>query len=181
MQHIEYKHLVLFLFAIGLFPGCGGGNPGENTGSVASSSGPAFRFSSARPPEGKSPETNWCFAPFEQNVLVNAEKINTNRRYFYLLPGVTWLTAERDNARANLYLRPMPNGDVEVFTGANFPYCLSRPDYLRPIGENRSALRYDNGTNINFNLEVQTDQGHPKITVEFRPGTFYGLIVLHNP
>jgi len=170
----------LIVPAIGLFVRCGGNAPGENTG-PATSSGPVFRFSQARPPEGKTPEKNWCFAPFDQQVLVNAEKINTNRRYFYLLPGVTWLTAERDNARANLYLRPLPNGDVEIFTGANFPYCLSRPDYLSPVGENRSALRYDNRTNIDFNLDVHTDQGHPKVTVEFRPGTFYALNILHCP
>ncbi len=177
---MENKRMVLALLVLGLFA-CGGSNTTGGNAGPAASGGPAFRISAARPPEGKAPETNWCHAPFDRQVLVNAEKINTNRRYFYLLPGVTWLTAERDNARANLYLRPLLGGDVEVFTGANFPYCLSRPDYVRMIGENRAALRYDNGTNIDFNLDMQTDQGRPKVTLEFRPGTFYAINVLHCP
>lgn len=167
------------MLALGLCAGCGGGSSESTASTVAA--GPAFVLSTARPPAGKAPEVDWCNAPFDASVIVNAEQVNTNRRYFYLLPGVTWVTASRDNARANLFMRPLPDGNVEVFTGANFPYCLSRPEYVRPISADRSRLRYNNDSNIDFTMDVQTDQGHPKVTLEFKPGTFYGLTIIHCP
>ncbi|MFN0015673.1 MAG: hypothetical protein ACKVU2_14085 [Saprospiraceae bacterium] len=173
---IPIKHVFPAILALGLLAGCGG-EPGKSTGPAPAGSGPVFLLSKARPPARGSAD-DWCAAPFDQQVIVNAEQVNTNRRYFFLQPGITWLTAERDNARANLLLRPLADGNVEVFTGANFPFCLSRPDYVRTLGENLSVLRYDNGTNIDFNLDVQTEQGRPKVTLEFRPGAFYALNVL---
>ncbi|MEQ1744329.1 MAG: hypothetical protein ABMA02_02805 [Saprospiraceae bacterium] len=179
MVHNPIKYVSLLIVVLSLLARCGG-DQSQNTG-PASAGGPVFRLSTARPPDTRGSADDWCAAPFDQQVVVNAEQVNTNRRYFFLQPGITWLAAERDNVRANLLLRPLPDGNVEVFTGANFPYCLSRPDYLRPLGDNPAVLRYDNGTIIDFNLDVQTEQGRPKVTLEFRPGAFYALNVLFCP
>lgn len=117
-------------------------------------------------------------ADFGESIVVGADPVNTNRRVFFLPAGVTWLAAGRDNARANLLLRPLENGDVEVFTGANFPHCLSRPEYVRPVANDPARLRYYNEKNIDFTLEVLTEQGHPKLALEFQPGTFYAIEVV---
>lgn len=168
------KHILPALLFLGFLSGCGAG---ENKRTA--NRGPIFSFSKARPPAVTGSKEDWCTAPFDTQVPVSAEQINTNRRYFYLQPGVTWLAAERDNSRSNVCFRPLPDGNVEVFTGANFPYCLSRPDYLRVFGDNPATLRYDNGTNIDFNLDLQSEKGRPKVTLEFRTGTFYAINVLY--
>ncbi len=79
---------------------------------------------------------------------------------------------------AMLFLKPLPNGNVEVFTGANFPACLSRPSYLNPAGGS-AKLRYDNQQDIEFGLELQVENKHPKITVELSAQYNYGMSVVH--
>jgi len=167
-------YLPLLLLVIGTFAGCGPGTPATDN-ATAAPVGPVFRISTARPVSEQSPQVNWCIAEFGESIVVGADRINTNRRLFFLPAGVTWLAAGRDNARANLFLRPLENGDVQVFTGANFPYCLSRPEYVRPVANDPARLRYYNEANIDFTLDLQTEQGQPKIALEFQPGTFYAI------
>lgn len=172
------KHLLLVLLTIfAALTGCG--SAPDTTGKPATASNvPTFRISAARAVSDQSPKTNWCLAEFGESVVVGADPMNTNRRVFFLPPGVTWLAVRDGNTRANLLLRPLENGDVEVFTGTNFPYCLSRPEFVRPAANDPARLRYYNEANIDVVLELLSEQGHPKVALDFQPGTFYALEVV---
>jgi hypothetical protein len=162
---------------------CGQPTSSENSQKVSEliqTAAPIFQLSTAPIPDPAFPKTNWCTAKFGANLLVNAEKLNTNRRYFYLLPGVTKLNIGPSNSSATLLLKPMPNGNVDVFTGNNFPECLSHPKNLSPAGGSAS-MRYYNRTNIDFRIDLQEEGTRPKVTVEFGPGTNYGMSVNHCP
>lgn len=139
---------------------------------------PIFQLSTAPPPT--MPQNDWCRIPGGENVLINAEKVNTNRRYFYLPQGITMLSVGYPTLAATLFLRPSPNGNVEVFTGANFPACLSRPSYLSPAGGS-AQMRYNNQQDIEFSLELQVENNYPKITIEQGGKYNYGMSVVHCP
>ena len=137
-----------------------------------------FQLSTAPPPT--SPQNDWCRVQSGENVLINAEKINTNRRYFYLPQGITMISVGYPTLAATLFLKPLPNGNVEVFTGANFPTCLSRPSYLNPAGGS-AQMRYNNQQDIEFGLELQMENDYPKITIEQGTKYNYGMSVVHCP
>lgn len=139
---------------------------------------PVFQLSTATPPTDV--KNDWCRAQSGENVLINAEKVNTNRRYFYLPQGITMISVGYPTLAAMLFLKPLPNGNVEVFTGANFPACLSRPSYLNPAGGS-AKMRYDNQQDIEFGLELQVENQFSKITVELPAQYNYGMSVVHCP
>ena len=132
------------------------------------------------PPEIGSREGNWCHAPNGEGVVVNAEKINTNRRYFYLPDGVTILVVGPSTSAATLLLQALANRNVAIFTGANFPECLSTPANLSPAG-GTAILTYNNHKNINFQMELQEENGQSRVTLEFPPGANYGMTVNRCP
>ncbi|MCB0530624.1 MAG: hypothetical protein H6574_05660 [Lewinellaceae bacterium] len=148
----------------------------EEKQSEAKPSIPIFQLSPAPPPS--TPQSDWCRIQGGENVLINAERVNTNRRYFYLPQGITMLSVGYPTLAATLFLKPLSNGNVEVFTGANFPTCLSRPSYLSPAGGS-AQMRYNNQQDIEFSLELQVENNYPKITIEQGIKYNYGMSVVH--
>ncbi|TNE60413.1 MAG: hypothetical protein EP344_07350 [Bacteroidetes bacterium] len=141
---------------------------------AANVSTPVFQFSTAPPPESGNRTANWCYSRFGESLVVSAETVNTNRRYFFLpTQGITKLVVGR-GAKMTLLFRPLPNGNVEVYTGANLPECLSQPSNLNPAG-GAPAMYYDNGKNIHFSMDMAVENGRTRLTVELPPGLNYGI------
>lgn len=161
---------------------CNQGRPAPeeatNAQNITPPSEPIFQLSTTPPPALNDRTSNWCYAGFGESLVVNAEEINTNRRYFFLPQGVTKLAVGPPGLSATLLFRPLSNGNVEIFTGANFPECLSNPQYLEPAG-GASQMRYYNQKNIDFRMELLPENGHFKIILEFKPGASYAMSV--NP
>ncbi len=127
------------------------------------------------PPPGPGPE-NWCYARYGPSLVVGAESLNTNRRYFFLEPGITKLVVGPSSSTATFLLEPLAGGKVRLFTGANYPECLSSPANLI-LGDEGSRFRYQNRQGVDFQLEVQVDGTLVKITVEFQPGLAFAMSV----
>lgn len=141
--------------------------------------GPAFRLSTQAPPRPEEPDANWCKSrDFKEHLVINAEKEQTNRRYFYLPNGVAKLAVGPTGAFATLMLRPEANGDVEVFTGANFPACLSAPMHISPA-TGGPVLHFDNHHNVQFSMELREDGGHLLVTVVIPPAGTYVIMADH--
>ncbi len=143
--------------------------------------GAIFRLSTAKPPADQDKQRNWCLADFPETEVLGADTDSVQRRFFYLRPGVTWLTVGDDLGRANLFLRPLPDGNAEVFTGAHFPYCLSRPDYLQQAPDMPNRLVYDNRQYIRFSLTIEAAQGAPRIFITSSPEAFYAITAVRCP
>lgn len=135
---------------------------------------PSFRFSKAPMPEADE-AANWCEAHFDSPLVVNAEKERTNRRYFYLPEGITKVATGPTGAFGTFMLRPLGNGDVELFTSATLGYCLSNGKNFTPATGGR-ILEYNNHHNVNFTLELRQENGHPLITIEVPQENNYVLM-----
>ena len=141
--------------------------------------GPAFVLSKSTPPVDKTERaTNWCIARFGDPLVINAERVNTNRRYFYPGPGIHKLMVGPSGATAILLFRTQPGGNVLVFTSDNFPECLSNTLNYSPAG-GTASIRYNNRQNIDFRLDMEVENTRTKITVELPPAGAYGMSV--NP
>ncbi len=141
--------------------------------------GPVFRLSAQAPPQSEEPGINWCKSrDFKEHLVINAEKEQTNRRYFYLPNGVAKIAVGPTGAFGTLMLRPEANGDVEVFTGANFPACLSAPMDISPA-TGGPVLHYDNHHNVQFSMELREDGGHLLVTVVIPPAGTYVIMADH--
>lgn len=140
--------------------------------------GPHFRFSEQAAISGGPEEKNWCRGHFDQPVVINAEKDNTNRRYFYLSPGATKVAIGPSGMTALFILRPAGNGIVEIFHGAHFPACLSQPANFSPSGP-ATTIHYRNHKNMTFSLETREEGGHSIVTLVLPEGNRYGLDIDH--
>ena len=152
-------------------------NPAEDTAQAPS--GPAFRFSRHTPEAGKKPD-NWCYGHFSEPLVINAEEGHPNRRYFYLQNGVTKVAVGPSGITTTFMLRPEENGMVEVFTGANFPECLSIPGNFSPLSGG-PVVRYMNHKKVGFSLETKQENGYARVTMEMPKGTNYGLSANYCP
>lgn len=139
--------------------------------------GPHFQISAAGPVTGGTVTDNWCLGRFGEPVVVNAEKENTNRRYFYLAPGATKVAIGPSGMTALFMLRPAGNGVLEIFNGAHFPECLSMPSNFFPAQGAAAVVRYQNHKKLAFSLEVREENGHPLVTVELPAGNRYAMEV----
>ncbi len=137
--------------------------------------GPTFHLSTARPVTETDPQRNWCLADFDAVETLGAEEGENAGRFLYLYSGITWLAIGDDLGRANLFLRPKSDGSVEVFTGAHFPRCLSRPEYVQLSFPTPNRLSYDNGQHVRFWLEVTAGTQAPKIGIRFPPDRFFAI------
>ncbi len=176
---------LLFFIVFGLVA-CGqrasepGGKRSGTSEIPSDSQSPVFQLSTAPAVPVGSETDNWCREEYGPSLLINAEEINTNRRYFYLPAGVTKMMAGPSGSTATLLLQPMPNGNVTIFTGANFPECLSAPANLSTKG-NGAVWRYNNQNNIEFQFDLQQESGRMKVTLELPPGSNYAMSVNHCP
>lgn len=136
--------------------------------------GPHFRFSQQPAVNGGPVEKNWCRGRFDQAVVINAEKDDPNRRYFYLGPGTTKVALGPSGMTALFMLRPAGNGVVEIFHGAHFPACLSQPANFSPAGP-ATVIHYRNHKNMTFSLETREEDGHSIVTIVLPEGNRYGL------
>ncbi len=172
---------------LGLFwSACSSGSLGSSKGAervpaVQEPLRSVFRLSTARAVEIKDASRNWCLADFGQTEVLGASAERPEERFFYLRPGVTWLMVGDDLGRANLFLRPVGEGVVEVFTGANFPQCLSRPEFFGVDTQAPYRLAYDNRQFIRFSLELVAEQEATKAVVSFPAGYFFAVTVLRCP
>jgi len=114
-------------------------------------------------------------ADFDAVETLGAEEGQNTGRFLYLHSGITWLAIGDDLGRANLFLRPKSDGSVEVFTGAHFPRCLSRPEYVQLSFQTPNRLSYDNGQHVRFWLEVTAGTQAPKISIRFPPDRFFAI------
>lgn len=136
--------------------------------------GPHFRFSQQPAVNGGPDEKNWCRGRFDQAVVINAEKDDPNRRYFYLGPGTTKVALGPSGMTALFMLRPAGNGVVEIFHGAHFPACLSQTANFSPAGP-ATVIHYRNHKNMTFSLETREADGHSIVTIVLPEGNRYGL------
>lgn len=136
--------------------------------------GAAFRFSKAPMPAADE-NANWCEAHFDAPLVINAEKEHPNRRYFYLPGGITKVATGPTGAFGTFMLRPVGNGDVEVFTSATLGYCLSNGQNFSPATGGQT-LYYNNHHNVQFTMQLREDSGHPLITIEVPPANNYVLM-----
>lgn len=150
----------------------------NSAATVQQATGPTFRFSSMEPVTGGTLVDNWCKGRFNEPVVVNAEKENTNRRYFYLRPGITMVAIGPSGMTAIFMVRPVGNGVVEIFNGAHLPECLSMPSNFSPASAG-PVVHYRNHQNLNFSIEVREEDGFSLITVELPPGNRYGMDISH--
>lgn len=151
---------------------------GETPESV--SGAPVFQLSTTPPPDPADEGANWCNARFGDQLVINAEQVNTNRRYFFPGPGITKLVVGPSGATATLLLEPTGDGNLSLYTGANFPECLSQPANISPAG-GASILRYNNYKNVDFRMELQEESGHLKVILELPPGARYGVSAQQCP
>ncbi|MCS7036818.1 MAG: hypothetical protein RMJ33_02790 [Saprospiraceae bacterium] len=159
----------------------GGSKASAEASSERTPVGPVFRMSTARAIAETDARLDWCQAEFSETEVFGADASHPNRRFFYLRSGITWLTVGDDFARANLFLRPQPDGNVEVFTGAQFPRCLSRPEYLTIPMSAPSRLEYDNRQYIRFTLDVRAEAGGTQVGVAFPPDAFFAVVAVRCP
>ena len=189
---MNYKYPTLFkgllnFFAVISFLSCNQSNlpPAESAKPEQSqaapqppATGPIFRFSTMSPVTGRTVVENWCLGRYNEPVVINAEKENTNRRYFYLAPGTSKVAIGPSGMTALFLLRPAENGVVEVFNGAHFPECLSMPANFSPTGAG-PVIKYDNHKSLTFSMEVREKGGHSLITIELPVGNRYSMDVNH--
>lgn len=178
-----YRYLLYGWMGVGVWASCfsGSSQAPEASSAEAAIKGPVFRRSVARPVKEAEAHRNWCLAEFSETEIFGADTTDSSRRFFYLQPGVTWLTVGDDLGRANLFLRPLPEGDVEIFTGEHFPRCLSRPEYVWISAQEPHRFQYDNRQYIRFFAEVQADAGALRVSLTFPPKTFFAVTALRCP
>lgn len=155
--------------------------PAESKGQDIDSSTPVgstFRFSSKEPVTGGTLVDNWCKGRFNEPVVINAEKTNSNRRYFYLRTGITMVAIGPSGMTAIFMLRPAGNGVVEIFNGAHLPECLSMPANFSPANAG-PKVHYRNQQNLNFSMELREEGGFSLVTIELPAGNRYGMDVSH--
>ncbi len=161
--------------------GAGGPRPPAAEAQRVEALGPIFRMSVARPVDETNSKRNWCLAAFSEVEPFGSDTSAAHSRFFYLRPGVTWLAIGDDLGRANLFLRPHAAGGAEVFTGAHFPRCLSRPEYVQLSAANLRRITYDNRQYLQFALEVSEENRVSKITVIFPQDRFYAVEAVRCP
>lgn len=169
---------ILPAFIVLAFAACGTSPapPVASKQDEAPGQGPVLRFSQRPPITGGHVKTNWCLGSFGESLVINAEKDNYNRRYFYLGEGVTKINVSGDGQASGFFLRRSDTSVVEVFHGAQFPDCLSMPSNFIP-NENGRAFQYKNPRNLHYSVDIRDDNGQPVITIELPPETYYGMSV----
>ena len=145
---------------------------------AAEPAGLRFRFSQLAPPTPEESSINWCDGPFGDPLVVNAEKENTSRRYFYLPSGATKVSIGPSGITSTFILKAVAPEVVEIYTGNNFPFCLSMATNFSPL-TGGASVRYRNHKNVTFSLELKEENGHLVVVVEFPKGANYGMSV--NP
>lgn len=136
---------------------------------------PAFVFSTKAAEMVIRSTNNWCNLPFEEAVVINAETTNLNRRYFAVGSGVYKVVVRKGNTAAPFMLQRR-GAALEVMTSEQFPTCLARRNYFSIIEDGRT-LQYANPPYYDFRVDTEPWQNAFKVTLEFPPGTDYGLIV----
>lgn len=139
--------------------------------------GAFFRFSEAAAVPPLQEAGNWCRLNFDEAVLINADPANVNRKFFRLDDGAVLRTVVRQGNAANFFfVRKSAEKTVEIFTGMNFPECLSgRGNYSN--GPGAAMLTYDNRKSIRYNMEAQHNEHGLFVILEFPENTQYGLTV----
>lgn len=153
--------------------------PGNAASGVpASVSSPGFRFPQMEPVTGGTVQNNWCLGSFDQAVIINAEKTNENRRYFYVGQGVTKIAIGWSGLLTGFLLKPAGNGVIEVFHGGHFPECLSMPSNFS-LAEGGRVVQYRNSQGLNFKLDLHIEKGFDVVTVEFPENGQYSMLATH--
>lgn len=140
--------------------------------------GPHFRLSSAKAVTGLLAEGDWCLGDFTEAVPLFPHRTDFNKRYFVLGDGLYKAVARGESGAATFFVRRAGSGQaVDVYTGANFPACLSEPKNFS-LGADGSGFQYDNGYAQNgtrFGVGLTADGSQ----VEFNlpAGAVYGMTV----
>jgi hypothetical protein len=150
-------------------------NPNEPDKETKQKQPPAFVFSTKAAETVIRSSSNWCNLPFEEAVVINAESTNLNRRYFAVGSGVYKVVVRKGNTAAPFMVQRR-GASLEVITSNQFPICLARRSYFDVIEDGRT-LKYNNPPYYDFRVETEAWQNALKVTLEFPPGTDYGLIV----
>ncbi len=176
------KKLVLIAFTGFLIQACGQQETPKTRETAPEQppplSRPVFRFSALAPVTGGDVSTNWCYGDFKENVVINAEREKTNRRYFYLGDGTTKVNISAANMVASFLLRPAGDGITEVFNGANYPECLSQPGNFT-LADGGKSIRYLNAQSLEFNIDIREENGYPVVTIELPADANFGMNVNH--
>lgn len=171
------------LNAIGLFFGLALlGCQSEKTKSSMAAAGEQDKsifFISPRPmvlPENNS-AANWCLMDWSKSLPVNQLEGQPNTYFLALHNQACRISIRFGMLAAGMMLKRTPEGRIEVFTGNNYPRCLSKPEYFKVLAaENR--FTYDNGKGIKVNVSVRNEENQSIVFLQFPPEYQYGLIVM---
>lgn len=174
---IQKLRCSLLLLSAAILFACGGKSE-SGIAPKADDAGGLIYFSKTPGRTGREDPSNWCFSKYKEAVVINADRLNVNKRYFYLTQGAHRILLEDGNRKQSFIVRPNKKGRLELFTSANLPMCLSNRSYftLSPDGHEFS---FDNGRTIKFTFSADIEQGAFKCIIEFPPGLTHGLAV--NP
>lgn len=147
MAMIFFRITVFFLLLFTVACQSGAEAPGgtQAPGKPAAPSGPHFRLSPAKAVTGLLSEGDMCLGDFTEAVPLFPHRTDFNKRYFVLGDGLYRVVARDESGAATFFVRRAGSGQaVDVFTGANFPACLSEPKNFS-LSADGSGFQYDNG------------------------------------
>lgn len=151
--------------------------PPESTSSAPPSSGYYFTASKSEMVKGELQDGDWCKGNFSESVVVNPDREDYNKRWFYLGNGVHKVIVSGSKGASSFMLRKNGERSVEVLTSAQFPMCLSSRKNF-DIQDFSTQWGYDNhGGGIIYKTGVVADNNWPRIDIYLPPEGSYGMTV----
>jgi len=169
--------ILVLLLPIVLFAACTSPDPGTaaKPEAVPPASGVHFKFSKAAMETGRE-MTNWCYHRFPIAPVINADPVNTNRRYFAMGEGVFQVVILLGSTTASFFLKKSGNETIEILTSNQFPECLSNHVNFT-LEANGASFRYNNQQHIEFTVSAMAMGGGFRVWLEVPPASGYGLTV----
>lgn len=152
--------------------------PAPGPAVAAPESAPAglhFRLNNAKIVYGVVEDGNWCAGDYSQTIVINPDRNDYNRRYFYLGDGVYKVIVNGSLGTSSFMLRRTGAEEVEVSTGTQYP-CLSSPKNFLLSG-NTDHWDYDNQGGIKYSVNVKPYENWLRLEIVFPPDSGYGLVV----
>ncbi|HNL40250.1 MAG: hypothetical protein U0U46_21425 [Saprospiraceae bacterium] len=127
--------------------------------------------------KGELQDGDWCKGDFSESVVVNPDRDDYNKRWFYLGNGVHKIIVSGSKGASSFMLRKSGDRSVEVLTSTQFPMCLSSRKNF-DIKDFSTQWGYDNqGGGIIYKVGVVADNNWPRIDIYLPPEGAYGMAV----
>ena len=164
--------LLVLLLPIALFATCTSPDPGTAGKPDAA---PRFQFSKAAMETGRE-TTNWCYHRFPTAPVINADPVNTNRRYFAMGEGVFQIVIRLGTTTASFLLKKSGPETIEILTSKQFPECLSNHVNFT-LEADGASFRYNNQHQIEFSVSAVPMGSGFRVWLDLPPASGYGLMV----